>query len=122
MVVVTLPASGAYLSILRTATAGLAARMHFTLDEIEDLRIAVDEGCALLLAGEDLPDHDLTCRFELDDDEIAVTVMLPSVHRTMPAQDTFAWQVLTALAGRVDATVDDGHLTLALTKRRGRTH
>ena len=35
--------------MLRTATAGLAARLDFTLDEIEDLRIAVDEACALLL-------------------------------------------------------------------------
>ena len=44
-----LPAIGAYLSVLRTATAGLAARLDFTLEEIEDLRIAVDEACALLL-------------------------------------------------------------------------
>ena len=46
-----LPAVGAYLSVLRTATAGLAARLDFTLDEIEDLRIAVDEACAMLLPG-----------------------------------------------------------------------
>jgi serine/threonine-protein kinase RsbW len=45
LVVLTVPADGAYLSVLRTATAGLAARLHFTLDEIEDLRIAVDEAC-----------------------------------------------------------------------------
>ena len=36
--------------VLRTATAGLAARLQFTLDEIEDLRIAVDEACAILLS------------------------------------------------------------------------
>jgi hypothetical protein len=49
------PASGAYLAVLRTAAAGLAARLDFTLDDIEDLRIAVDEACALLLplAGDD---------------------------------------------------------------------
>ena len=45
-----MPADGAYLSVLRTATAGLAARLDFTLDDIEDLRIAVDEACAMLLA------------------------------------------------------------------------
>ena len=45
-VTVRMPAEGAYLSVLRTATAGLAARLDFTLDEIEDLRIAVDEACA----------------------------------------------------------------------------
>ena len=35
--------------MLRTATAGLAARLDFTLDDIEDLRIAVDEACAMVL-------------------------------------------------------------------------
>ena len=48
VVVITFPPS-AYLSVLRTATAGLAARLDFTIDEIEDLRIAVDEACAMLL-------------------------------------------------------------------------
>src|SRR2546430_16011483 len=50
VVVLVVPADGSYLAVLRTATAGLAARLQFTLDEIEDLRIAVDEACAILLA------------------------------------------------------------------------
>ena len=33
-VTIQMPAEGAYLSVLRTATAGLAARLDFTLDEI----------------------------------------------------------------------------------------
>ena len=44
-----IPADSAFLSVLRTATAGLAARLDFTLDDIEDLRIAVDEACAIVL-------------------------------------------------------------------------
>ena len=50
VVLLTVPADGGYLGVLRTATAGLAARLQFALDEIEDLRIAVDEACAMLLA------------------------------------------------------------------------
>ena len=46
----TVPALTAYLGVVRTATAGLAARLSFTLDEIEDLRIAVDQACVMLLA------------------------------------------------------------------------
>ena len=57
---IRLPADGAYLALLRTATAGLAARMDFTLDEIEDLRIAIDEACALLLS-DAAPTHPLHC-------------------------------------------------------------
>ncbi len=45
----TVPADPAYLSVLRTVIASLAARRDFTLDEIDDLRIAVDEAGALLL-------------------------------------------------------------------------
>lgn len=120
VVVLTLPANSAYLSVLRTATAGLAARLQFNLDEIEDLRIAVDEACAMLLAGDEPIDAELTCRFLLSRDEIAVTVTLPAARRP-PSRDTFAWQVLTALAGQVEASAADGRLTIALTKRRGRT-
>lgn len=61
---VRLPAAGAYLSVLRTATAGLAARLDFTLDEIEDLRIAVDEACAILLQ-QAVAGSVLSCEFRL---------------------------------------------------------
>jgi serine/threonine-protein kinase RsbW len=117
---VRLPAAGAYLSVLRTATAGLAARLDFTLDEIEDLRIAVDEACAMLLADGESEDNDLTCRFELATDLITVTVSVSAGSPALPSRDTFAWQVLTALAGAVDASVVDDQLTIQLTKRRGR--
>ena len=50
-------ARDAYLSVLRDATAGLAARLDFTLDEIEDLRIAIDEACAMLLAAGNTRHH-----------------------------------------------------------------
>src|ERR1044071_20927 len=49
LVELTVPAPIPYLAVVRTATAGLAARLGFTLDEIEDLRIAVDEACSMLL-------------------------------------------------------------------------
>ena len=62
-VTIKMPADGAYLSVLRTATAGLAARLDFTLDEIEDLRIAVDEACAMLLS-QAVPGTDLACDFD----------------------------------------------------------
>ena len=61
-----LPADSAYLAVLRTATAGLAARINFTLDDIEDLRIAVDEACAILLP-QAAPGLELECRFWLGD-------------------------------------------------------
>ena len=72
-VMLRIPADSAYLAVLRTATAGLAARLDFTLDDIEDLRIAVDEACAMVLP-QARPDSDLTCTFDLDADRLTVAV------------------------------------------------
>ena len=94
---VRLPAAGAYLSVLRTATAGLAARLDFTLDEIEDLRIAVDEACAILLQ-QAVQGSVLSCVFRLVDDSLEVTVSAPTTDGRAPERDTFAWTVLSALA------------------------
>jgi serine/threonine-protein kinase RsbW len=117
-VTVRLPAEGAYLSVLRTATAGLAARLDFTLDEIEDLRIAVDEACAMLLS-QAVPGASLECSFTLGPDLMTIAVSVPCLDPQQPASDTFAWTVLTALAGGVDAHVGpDDLLTIVLRKTR----
>jgi len=119
VVTLRMPAAGAYLSVLRTATASLASRLDFTIDDIEDLRIAVDEACAMLLV-QAVPGADLECSFELTDDTVSVSVTVPTLDGEQPSRDTFAWTVLTALAGEVDSSVDaDRRVTLALRKRRG---
>lgn len=118
MVTVRLPAASAYLSVLRTATAGLAARLDFTLDEIEDLRIAVDEACAMLLA-QAVPGTDLVCEFELTGDAMSISVSVLTVDGLEPSRDTFAWTVLSSLAGDVDSRVGaDDRVTVVLQKRR----
>ena len=115
---VSMPAEGAYLSVLRTATAGLAARLDFTLDEIEDLRIAVDEACAMLLS-QAIPGTNLECDFELGADSMTITVSVVAAQPRTPARDTFAWTVLSALAGDVDAKLEpDDRVAIVLRKHR----
>jgi serine/threonine-protein kinase RsbW len=117
-VTVSLPAEGAYLSVLRTATAGLAARLDFTLDVIEDLRIAVDEACAMLLA-QAIPGSSLECSFALGREMMTISVSVPCLAPRAPASDTFAWTVLSALAGNVEAHVGPGdRLTIVMRKSR----
>jgi serine/threonine-protein kinase RsbW len=115
---VCMPAEGAYLSVLRTATAGLAARLDFTLDEIEDLRIAVDEACAMLLS-QAIPGTNLECDFDLGADSMTITVSVVAAQPRTPARDTFAWTVLSALAGDVDAKLEpDDRVAIVLRKHR----
>jgi serine/threonine-protein kinase RsbW len=112
------PARTAYVSVLRTTAAALAARLDFTLDEIEDLKIAVDEASAMLLA-QAVPDSSLSCRFELAGDELVVAVSVHSRNPRVPSRSSFAWTVLAALAGHVDTDIDSEkeRATLTLTKR-----
>jgi serine/threonine-protein kinase RsbW len=119
VVLLAVPASGAYLGVLRTATAGLAARLQFTLDEIEDLRIAVDEACAILLAVAAL-DAELACRFTVTDDTLTVEAAVPAASPAvrLPSGESFAWQVLSALTDEVSAQVLNGRVMIQLTKRR----
>ncbi|MER7440663.1 ATP-binding protein [Micromonospora avicenniae] len=114
----TVPADGGYLGVLRTATAGLAARLQFALDEIEDLRIAVDEACAMLLAVA-TSDAELECRFSVTEDALTVEVTVPTVRgAALPAESSFAWKVLTALTTSASATAGDGRATISLLTRR----
>jgi serine/threonine-protein kinase RsbW len=113
-----IPADSAFLAVLRTATAGLAARLDFTLDDIEDLRIAVDEACAMLLV-QALPGADITCEFQLEGEVMTVTVSVLTIDGEEPSRDTFAWTVLTALAGDVTSGSDaDKRVTITLCKHR----
>ncbi|HEV7708472.1 MAG TPA: anti-sigma regulatory factor [Asanoa sp.] len=118
VVLLTVPADGGYLGVLRTATATLAARLQFALDEIEDLRIAVDEACAMLLVVA-TPEAELECRFAVTDDALLVEVTVPTVRGArLPAESSFAWKVLTALTTSANAEVADGRATIRLITRR----
>ena len=108
-----LPADSAYVAVLRMTTAGLAARLDFTLDDIEDLRMAVGEASAILLERA-RPGGQLISRFRLEDDRIAVQVSVDAINPTPPATDSFAWQVLTTTASDVSAEAGDDVLTISL--------
>jgi serine/threonine-protein kinase RsbW len=113
------PADPAYLAVLRTTTAVLAARLDFTLDEIEDLRIAIDEAGAVLLSHADRSGTVL-CRLHIDGDTLVAEVSAQTIDGFAPARDTFAWTVLSALADDVQATAsDDRTVAIVLRKRRG---
>lgn len=117
-VVLRLPAASAYLSVLRTATASLASRLDFTLDDIEDLRIAVDEACALLLPHA-TDGSDLECVFDLNSGELSVSVTVSTDAPAPIAQDSFAWTVLNALVGEVSSEVTAAGVMVSLKKKRG---
>jgi serine/threonine-protein kinase RsbW len=107
-----LPADSQFASVLRTTTAGLAARLDFPIDDIEDLRIAIGEASAMVLP-EASDGSDLNCRFYMASGELTVSITVEVEAPVTPDLDSFAWQVLTTLA--TDARVEDAAGTFGVT-------
>jgi serine/threonine-protein kinase RsbW len=117
VVEVRIPADVVYVSTLRLTAASLAARCDLTIDDIEDLRLAVDEACALLLphATADTP---LEARFVLATGLLEVETSVNTADGAEPDRSGFAWTVLGALATSVDVREDSGRLSIVVTKTR----
>lgn len=109
----TLPADSAYVAVLRMTTAGLAARLDLTLDDIEDLRMAVSEACALVLDGA-RAGGSLRATYLLAENSIGVTVTADS-DAGEPDHESFGWQVLTALVTELASTATGGIRSISFT-------
>jgi anti-sigma regulatory factor (Ser/Thr protein kinase) len=71
------PAEAGSARLARLVAAGVAADASFTLDDTEDLRVAVSELVALLVEGAESPDEQLTLTYRRNADEVEVTGKRP---------------------------------------------
>ncbi|HET6292726.1 MAG TPA: anti-sigma regulatory factor [Kribbella sp.] len=109
----SIPADSAYIAVPRSVVGNLAARNHFTVDAIDDLRIAVDEACALLLP--QASDGVLDCIFYIDPPQLTVRTTATVPNGWLPDTDSFGWTVLTALVESAAAESESGRLTITVT-------
>ncbi len=121
VVELVLPADPVYLGVVRTACAGLGARLDLTLDEIEDLRIAVDEACTLVLpTNRSVPDAAVRLRATFSVSQGALAVRVQGPNPDLPVETSYAWAVLEALAGDVSSGVEAGGSWISLSHTRAR--
>jgi serine/threonine-protein kinase RsbW len=104
----------------RTVAADLAARADFDLDSIDDLRMAVDDACAMLVRIA-APNARLRCEFSVRSDQVKVTTEVDAAVDSLPT-GSFGWRVLTCLADEVTAVAlpaapgQHGRVCISLTK------
>jgi serine/threonine-protein kinase RsbW len=113
-VLLRVPASPAFVSLVRTASAALASRLEIGLDRLEDLRLAVDEACALLIQHAARDAH-LECLFRLDQAKaLNLEARVRSDGRPLRTSG-FTWTVLTALVDDVTVDMVEGEVVIAMT-------
>lgn len=81
-----LPAQPEYGRVARIAAAQLALRLGFSLHEIDDLRLAMDEA-AILLLGPEVAGRTLTIDYETGDHTIGVDARIDDGDETPPVPD-----------------------------------
>ena len=117
LVTVTVPATANHLAILRTAVGGFAARDQFTLDQVDDLRMAVEEAAVQLLR------HSRGDRITMEvvTTEAGVEVRLSgNVADDDPVIDesSFSWTILRALADDIRIDSANAQALIVLAKHR----
>lgn len=114
------PADGRYVAPLRAVAAGMGAVQDFTIDAIDDIRLAVDEACAFLLRTSPGATR-LTLDMEPDGDGVDITV---GVHTNganeLPAETDgwLIWQILGALGDNVRLETGSDGPAIRFSKRR----
>lgn len=108
----SVPGDAAHLAILRATAASVAARAQLTLDQLEDVRLAVEEAAMTLLAG-----SPPTIEMAMDPSVMPLTVTV-SAHPTIPVEldpDGFSWTILSAMTDQF--VVDQVNSQMTLTMR-----
>lgn len=117
-VTLTMPAIPQLLRVARLTAAGLAGRLGFNFDEIEDVKIAVDELC-FALVGTKGRDGDLTITYRLLPDALEIEGAgafgngAPS-----PAPTELSAQILAAVVDEHELTREGDLLRFRLRKQR----
>lgn len=104
-----IPADPSYVALARAAVAAVCARLDFPLDRLDDLALAVDEACSLLIADAE-PGAQVSIVLEpLQGNDLQIAVTAATARGRLPQPNSFSWMVLTALVDSVTADVGEGN-------------
>lgn len=117
-VVLRVPALAEFLRVVRVTASGLATRLGFSLDDVDDLRLALDELCYVLIGkGNEL--ETLELRYQLDDRSLTIVGETGRHHGGEPlVLGDLSKQILTALVDEHHLWDSDGSSHFSVTKRQ----
>lgn len=113
----TMPATPQLLRVARLTAAGLAGRLGFSFDEIEDVKIAVDELC-FALVGSKGRTGTLTLTYRLADHQLEISGEGVFAGESAPAASELSSQILSAVVDDHELTRDGDTMRFRLVKRR----
>jgi serine/threonine-protein kinase RsbW len=116
-IVIKVPPTAAHLAVLRTAVGGVAVRDSFSLDQVNDLRLAVEEAATHLL-------HHVRkglIEMTLSLTPAGLTVRLRAevdMPGTIIDESSLSWMILRALTDEVRVESQQSGITVVLVAHR----
>lgn len=97
------PALHAQLPVIRMLTEVVAMHSGCTLDQVSDLKLAVDQICTLLIDAA-APASEITCRFDGAREVFRIEVTATTIAPWRPAPDSLEWRIVELLADTLSAS------------------
>jgi hypothetical protein len=118
LIELVLPADTRLVRVARLVASGVATTAGFDVEEVEDLRIAVDELVTALVEGGD--GSALLLGFDLGEGEVTVigSTSASSGAAFEPDRLALSRQILSVVADEHDLSADHGQISVRIRKRR----
>ncbi len=108
-VTLVIPAEPRMVSVARTAAASMTAEVDFTLDDIDNVRIAVNELVSILVESQPL-DGQVTVVLALESDDVFAMVASVSSPRHPVVLDSISRQIVAAVADEFSVAAESCRL------------
>jgi len=112
-IVLTLPFRAEYVSVGRLTTSGVASRMGFDIETIEDIKVAVAEVCNKLVEAGSKIENEYSIRFKISGNRL--TIIFDCRDKALKCifsgdDNELGISIITALMDSVEFCPDDSYL------------
>ena len=112
----SVPAALEYVRIVRLTGSGVASRLGFDIEEIENLRVALDELASMAI--DVASGGELEITFFTTDNELRITGRAPIAAGVDVGVEALTAQILKAVIDDYELRTDNGHVCFSCVTRR----
>src|SRR5215471_9598837 len=112
----SVPAALEYVRIIRLTGSGVASRLGFDVEEIENLRVAIDELASMAIEAADGGMLDIT--FQSSENELRIEGCAPAKSGAEVGIDALTGQILKAVIDDYELRTDSGQVCFFCVARR----
>lgn len=113
------PAHRDFVASIRAMTRSAAVLCDLTVDDVEDLQMAVDEAATVLLPlVDDATRSALEATFDITDGGLRISIAVPCADGAAVDRTGLAWAMLTALDPDVSEARDGSNIAISISRPR----